>query len=94
MPMYLPLDSDTLDVSFTALPATNAIGIFGRVAQACILLDQAICLHQREDTAQQEACNEEVGWLDAEIRRLLGDLIEQNGGTLCAYCEASAMVIA
>ena len=91
--MYLPLDSDTLDVSFTALPATNAIGIFGRVAQACILLDQAICLHQREDTAQQEACNE-VGWLDAEIRRLLGDLIEQNGGTLCAYCEASAMVIA
>jgi hypothetical protein len=32
--------------------------------------------------------------LDVEIRRLLEILIDQNSGSLCEYCEASAIVIA
>jgi hypothetical protein len=89
-PDYLPLESDALGPSFT-LNANETVGIFGRQAQACHLLDQVIYFHQRQATAgplDDEKCQ-----LDRDLRTLLGALIDQNDGAVCEFCEASAIVI-
>jgi hypothetical protein len=77
-------------MSFTTLSATASVGIFVRVAQACYLLDQAIYLRQQEATT----LDDEMKQLDIDIRRLLEILIDQNDGSICEYCEATAVVIA
>jgi hypothetical protein len=94
IPMQLPRDCENLDPSFNATPVTDTIGIFRRVAQACHLLDRAVYLRQQNITAQSNSVDGEMKRLDDDIRRLLGILIDQNGNSLCEYCEASAMVIA
>ena len=93
IPDYLPLESDALDPSFTSQNANDTVGIFGRQAQACRLLDQAIYFHQRGATAAPGSLDDEKSQLDLGIRSLLGTLIDQNGGRICDFCEASAIVI-
>lgn len=92
IPDYLPLESDVLDPSFTPQNANETVGIFGRQAQACHLLDQAILFYQRQATAAPQSLDDK-SQLDFDIRRLIGTLIDQNGGTICDFCEASAMMI-
>ncbi|OXV07140.1 hypothetical protein Egran_05095 [Elaphomyces granulatus] len=90
-PDYLPLESDALDPSFTSPNANETVGIFGRQAQACHLLDQMIYFRQRQATAgplDDEKCQ-----LDHDLRTLLRALIDQNDGSICEFCEASAIVI-
>jgi hypothetical protein len=70
------------------------MGVFGRMAQACQLLDKAICLRQQEAPMRQGMLDDETKQLDLDTQRLLGVLIDQNDGTLCGDCEASAIVIA
>jgi hypothetical protein len=94
IPVQLPLDCENLDLSFNATPGTDVVGIFRRVAQACHLLDRAVYLRHQNVTAQSNSVDGEMKRLDDDIRRLLGILIDQNGNSLCEYCEASAMVIA
>ena len=94
IPVQLPHDCENLDLSFNATPVTDNIGIFRRVAQACHLLDRAAHLRQQRVTSQPDRVDGEMKRLDDDIRRLLGILIDQNSGSLCEYCEASAIVIA
>jgi hypothetical protein len=94
IPAQLPYDCENLDLVFNTAPVTGTIGIFGRVAQACRLLDRAVYLRQQKVTAQPDRAESEMKLLDDDIRCLLGILIDQNGNSLCEYCEASAIVIA
>lgn len=73
--------------------ANEILCIFGRQAQACRLLDRAIYFHQQQAIAGQAALEEEKNKLDLDIRRLLETLIHENGGSICDFCEASAIVI-
>jgi hypothetical protein len=93
VPDFLPLESDVLDPSFSSLNANETVGIFGRQAQACHLLEQAIYFRQRQVTAAPESLDDEKSQLDLDIRRLLGTLIDLNGGSICDFCEASAITI-
>jgi hypothetical protein len=93
IPAQLPHDCENFDLFFNA-PVTDTIGIFGRVAQACQLLDRAVYLRQQNVTPQPDRADGEMKRLDDDIRRLLGILIDQNGNSMCEYCEASAIVIA
>jgi hypothetical protein len=94
IPVQPPHDCENLDLSFNAPPVTDTIGIFRRVAQACHLLDRAVYLRQQKVTALPDRADGEMKRLDDDSRRLLGILIDQNSGSLCEYCEASAIVIA
>ena len=94
IPAQLPHDCENLDMFFNTVPVTDTVGIFCRVAQACQLLDRAVYLRQQKATAQPDRANSEMKRLDDDIRSLLGILIDQNGNSLCEYCEASAIVIA
>jgi hypothetical protein len=89
----MPLESDSLDIAPTAIRPDDTLGIFGRQAQACHLLHLATDLHQRQETAQQGFFDDEKNQLDGDIRHLLRILIDQNGGSICEYCEATAIVI-
>ena len=93
IPSYIPLESDSLDIAPPAIRPDDTLGIFGRQAQACHLLHLATDLHQRQETAQQGFFDDEKNQLDDDIRHLLRILIDQNGGSICEYCEATAIVI-
>jgi hypothetical protein len=94
IPSYIPLESDALGIALTAIRPDDTPGIFGRQAQACHLLHLATDLHQRQETAQQGSFDNEKNQIDGDIRHLLEILIDQNSGSICEYCEATAIVIA
>src|ERR1700761_7438572 len=93
IPSYTPLESNDLDIGLTGIRLDDTPGIFGRQAQACHLLHRAADLHQRQEAAHLGSYDDEKNRLDDEIRHLLGILIDQNGGSVCEYCEATAIVI-
>lgn len=94
VPPFLPLEADKLDLSFGAAAAHEPVGIFGRQAQACRLLDRVVSVHARQAVVPLYSLDSKKAELDDAIRRLMGILIDQNGGTVCDYCEASAIVLA
>ena len=91
IPDYLPLEFDFLDPSFASPNPVEIVGIFGRQAQACHLFDRVIYFHQRQATAGP--LDAEKRQLDIDLQNLLGILIDQNDGSICGFCEASAIVI-